>query len=72
MVKCEIYEVTSQMKAVQVTSRVNIDSCRTYILDIIRCYGLVATINGPFSYNNNVQPFLICSVLEGHEETITT
>lgn len=46
-------------------------SQRTYILDIIRSYGLVVAIYGSFSYNNNVQPFLIGSILEGRKEAET-
>lgn len=40
----------------------------TYVLDIIRSYGLVVVIYGALSYNNNVQPFLIGAVLEGRKE----
>ena len=40
----------------------------TYILDIIRSYSLVVAIYGTFSYNNNVQPFLISAVLEGYKD----
>lgn len=40
----------------------------TYILDIIRSYCLVVAIYGTLSYNNNVQPFLISTVLEGYKE----
>lgn len=38
----------------------------TYFLDIIRSYCLVVAIYGTLSYNNNVQPFLISTVLEGY------
>ncbi len=41
---------------------------RTYILDIIRSYCLVVAVYGTFSYNNNVQPFLISTVLERYKE----
>ncbi len=37
----------------------------TYILDIIRSYCLVVAIYGTLGYNNNVQPFLISTVLKG-------
>lgn len=37
----------------------------TYILDIISGNGRVATIDRPFGYNNDIQPFLPCSVLQG-------
>lgn len=40
----------------------------TYILDIIRSYSLVVAIYGTLGYNNNVQPFLIGSVLEEYKE----
>lgn len=37
----------------------------TYILDIVSGNGRVATIDRPFGYNNDIQPFLPCSVLQG-------
>lgn len=40
----------------------------TYILDIIRSNRLVVAIYGTFSYNNNVQPFLISAVLERYKD----
>lgn len=36
----------------------------TYILDIVSGNGRVATIDRPFGYNNDIQPFLPCSVLQ--------
>lgn len=40
----------------------------THVLDIIRGYCLVVAINGTLSYNNNVQPFLISTVLEKYKK----
>lgn len=37
----------------------------TYILDIVSGNGRVATINRPFGYNYDIQPFHSCSVLQG-------
>lgn len=37
----------------------------TYILDIVSGNGRVAMIDRPFGYNNDIQPFLPCSVLQG-------
>ncbi len=37
----------------------------TYILDIVSGNGLVVTINRPFGYNYDIQPFHPCSVLQG-------
>lgn len=37
----------------------------TYILDIVSGNGRAATIERPFGYNNDIQPFLPCSVLQG-------
>lgn len=37
----------------------------TYILDIVSGYDFVVTINRPFGYNNDIQPFHSCSVLQG-------
>lgn len=36
----------------------------TYILDIVSGNGRVVTINRPFGYNYDIQPFLPCSVLQ--------
>lgn len=41
----------------------------TYILDVIRSYGLVVAVDGTFSYNNNVQPLLTRTVLR---DTVAT
>lgn len=42
----------------------------TYVLDIIGSYCLVVDVDGSLSNNNDVQPFLIRTVLKGYTSEI--
>lgn len=59
-----VVEVTQEAAEVGKSPDSDAKLC-TYILDIVSGNGRVATIDRPFGYNNDIQPFLPCSVLPG-------
>lgn len=61
-----------QYRSFRRESKLELGTLCTYILNIFSGNGFVVTINRPFGYNYDIQPFHPCSVLQGGRGGETT